>query len=133
VRPAGRLILGFGIVTMFAISIFPQVRSITLPPDNAMAELKAGPGVETARANCVACHSTDYIVRQPGSDAKRWEGEVKKMVTVYGAPISEANTKIIVEYLASAYGPAQISTTKEGSTKPRAGTPNVKGRTSQHQ
>lgn len=132
-RPAGRLILGFGIVTMFAISIFPQVRSITLPPDNAMAELKAGPGVETARANCVACHSTDYIVRQPGSDAKRWEGEVKKMITVYGAPISEADAKVIVEYLAKAYGPAQVSTTSEGSTKPRVGTPKVEDRTSQHQ
>ncbi len=80
-------------------------KSIDLPGDNAMAELKPGPGVDTVRTNCMPCHSTDYIVRQPPSDAKRWEGEVKKMVTVFGAPISEADAKAIVEYLASAYGP----------------------------
>jgi len=78
-----------------------------------MAELKPGPGVEVARANCVACHSTDYIVRQPRSDAKRWEGEVKKMVSVYGASISGADTKVIVDYLAAVYGPGQENPAKE--------------------
>jgi len=87
----------------------PQRKSIELPSDNAMAELKPGQGVDTARANCVACHSTDYIVRQPRGDAKHWEGEVKKMIAVFGAPISEADAKAIVDYLASAYGPANDS------------------------
>lgn len=80
-------------------------KSIKLPDDNAMATLKPGLGVETARANCAICHSTDYIVRQPGSDAKQWEAEVKKMVTVFGAPISDADVKVIVTYLSSTYGP----------------------------
>ena len=80
-------------------------KSITLPGDNAMAELKPGPGVDVVRANCVACHSTDYIARQPDSEAKKWEAEVKKMISVFGAPISEADTKVIVDYLSSAYGP----------------------------
>jgi mono/diheme cytochrome c family protein len=80
-------------------------KSITLPDDNAMATLKSAPGVETATANCAICHSTDYIVRQPGSDAKHWEAEVKKMVTVFGAPISDEDVKTIVNYLSSAYGP----------------------------
>ncbi len=81
-------------------------KSIDLPADNRMGELKPGPGVEKARANCVACHSTDYIVRQPGSDEKRWEQEVRKMVEVFGAPISEPDAREIVRYLTSAYGPA---------------------------
>ncbi len=80
-------------------------KSIRLPADNTMAELKPDPGVETVRANCVACHSTDYVVRQPGSDAKRWDQEVRKMITAFGAPITEPDAKIIVKYLASAYGP----------------------------
>ncbi len=79
-------------------------KSIKLPDDNAMAKLKPGPNVEIVRRNCVACHSTDYIVLQPRGDAKHWETEVRKMVTVFGAPISEADTKGIVEYLATAYG-----------------------------
>ncbi len=87
----------------------PRQKSIELPGDNAMATLKAGPGVETVRANCVACHSTDYIVRQPGGDAKRWGAEVKKMMTFFGAPISEEDAKVIVQYLASSYGPSNAN------------------------
>jgi len=81
-------------------------KSITLPADNPLGELKAGRGVEVVRASCIACHSTDYIVRQPPSDAKRWGAEVRKMMTVFGAPIRESDAKVIVEYLASTYGPA---------------------------
>src|ERR1700688_3821504 len=84
-------------------------RSIQLPDDNAMATLKPGSGVEVARANCVICHSTDYIVRQPGSDAKHWDAEVRKMVTVFGAPISDSDAKVIADYLSTAYGP-QVKT-----------------------
>ena len=95
---------------VFIVAVSPGVRaaekSIKLPGDNAMAQLKPGPNVEVVRANCTACHSADYIVRQPASDAKKWEGEVQKMIKVYGAPITEADAKAIVEYLATAYGEA---------------------------
>ncbi len=82
-----------------------EKKSITLPEDSSMSTLKPGPGVEVVRANCVACHSTDYIVRQRPADAKQWEPEVKKMITVFGAPISESDAKVIADYLMSAYGP----------------------------
>lgn len=88
-----------------ALALGGQDKSITLPDDNAMAQLKPGPGVEAVRANCVACHSTDYIVRQPPSQAKAWEAEVKKMMAVFGAPIDEGDARTIVDYLSSAYGP----------------------------
>jgi sulfite dehydrogenase (cytochrome) subunit B len=84
-------------------------RAIELPADNAMAELKPGPGAEVVRANCVACHSTDYIVRQPRSDATHWETEVRKMVRVFGAPISEGDVETIVRYLSTVYGPVPSS------------------------
>jgi hypothetical protein len=38
------------------------------------------------------------------------------MISVFGAPISEADAKIIVEYLAVAYGPAEAKTTKKENT-----------------
>ena len=91
-------------------------KSITLPEDNAMAKLKSAPGVEVVRANCVACHSTDYIVRQPPADAKQWGAEVKKMMTVFGAPIGEGDAKVIVDYLASTYGPPTNLPTKAAPT-----------------
>lgn len=98
-----------GIVRLIAVGLAASAlaagkKSITLPPDNALATLKEGPGVEVARANCVACHSTDYIVRQPPSSLEQWTGEVNKMRKVFGAPIDEANAKAIAAYLASAYG-----------------------------
>jgi hypothetical protein len=42
---------------------------------------------------------------QPPGDAKQWEGVVSKMSKVFGAPLSEADAKIITEYLARSYGP----------------------------
>jgi len=94
---------------------FPQRKSIALPDDSAVAKLKPGPGVEKARASCGICHSTDYIVRQPKMDAAHWQAEVKKMITVYGAPISEEDAKAISDYLTSAYGTANSQ--KEKSRK----------------
>ena len=79
-------------------------KSIKLPDDSPTGQLKPGPNVDVVRNHCNICHSTDYIVRQPGSDIRKWEGEVQKMIKVYGAPISEAEAKVIVEYLATAYG-----------------------------
>ena len=97
-----------------------EKKSITLPEDNAMAELKPGPGVEATRANCVACHSTDYIVRQRPGDAKQWESEVKKMITVFGAPISDSDAKVIADYLMSAYAPQPKEESAPGASEGKA-------------
>jgi mono/diheme cytochrome c family protein len=86
------------------VALLAAEKTIQLPEDNRMAELKLGEGVEVTRKDCVACHSTDYIVRQPGRDAQQWQAEVAKMITVYGAQISEQESKAIASYLASCYG-----------------------------
>lgn len=99
-----RGIIGLIAVGLAASALAAEKKSITLPPDDAMATLQEGPGVEVARANCVACHSTDYIVRQPPSSLAQWTGEVNKMRKAFGAPIDDADAKAIAEYLASAYG-----------------------------
>ena len=95
-----------------------QQKSITLPDDNPMAQLKAGRNMEVTKKNCISCHSTDYIVRQPGSDAKKWEAEVIKMIKVYGAPVSEADATAIIDYLATSYGPGPNSTPAIEPTPP---------------
>ena len=79
--------------------------SYDLPPE--VAELAAGPGLEGAQANCVACHSADYIATQPRNlrdPAGFWTAEVNKMRHAYGAPIEEADVKAIVAYLVAVYG-----------------------------
>ena len=72
-----------------------------LPPETA--ELKPGPGVETA-AVCQACHSADYIRTQPSGKGKAfWHAEVQKMIKVYKAPIGEDDAATIANYLAATY------------------------------
>ena len=68
-------------------------------------KLKEGTGVQLVRANCVACHSLDYIpLNSPFLDHKGWEATVTKMVKAYGAPIKPEDQGPIADYLAANYG-----------------------------
>lgn len=67
--------------------------------------LKDGPGLQQVQANCIACHSLDYIpLNSVFLDRKGWEAEVTKMIKAYGAPVKEADIPAIVEYLTREYG-----------------------------
>jgi sulfite dehydrogenase (cytochrome) subunit B len=94
-------LLGGLLVTSAAMA---EEKQITLPADNDYATLKPGPHRELAQTQCQFCHSTDYVVMQPGGDAKQWDAVVTKMIKVFGAPVSEADAKAIVGYLAATYG-----------------------------
>ena len=84
-----------------ATSALAEPMVYQLPPETA--ELKPGPGVETA-AVCQACHSADYIRTQPSGKGKAfWQAEVQKMIKVYKAPIGEDDAAGIANYLAATY------------------------------
>src|SRR3954447_23025560 len=94
-------LLGFALFVPASIAIAEPV-TYDLPEETAV--LKPGPGLETAQSNCVACHSADYIAMQPPKRGKAfWDGEVTKMIKTYGAPIGEADAKVIADYLAQTY------------------------------
>ncbi len=78
------------------------VHSITLP--TIPPHLKDGPGKDKVMTWCAICHTPDYIPMQPLLPAKTWEGEVHKMIKVFGAPIPDADAKTIISYLVSQYG-----------------------------
>jgi sulfite dehydrogenase (cytochrome) subunit B len=68
-------------------------------------QLKIGPGLEKVEGNCAACHSLDYIeMNSPFLSASGWDAEVTKMIKVFGAPIDDADAKIIANYLKANYG-----------------------------
>ncbi len=74
-------------------------------PGEATVVLKDGPGRQLVEANCVMCHSLDYIpMNSVFLDRKGWEGSVTKMVKVMGAPIGAQDAAAIVDYLARNYG-----------------------------
>ncbi|MBI1394954.1 MAG: cytochrome c [Betaproteobacteria bacterium] len=67
--------------------------------------LKDGPGRALVEANCVMCHSLDYVpMNSPILDRQGWERTVNKMIRVMGAPIPSGDVPAIVDYLATQYG-----------------------------
>lgn len=76
--------------------------SITLPPETGV--YKTAPGVEVVQANCLTCHSTEYVSSQPPMPRKFWEANVKKMKEKFGAPIQDAQVAALVDYLTATYG-----------------------------
>jgi cytochrome c5 len=73
--------------------------------DETAVRLKEAPGRELVEANCVMCHSLDYIpMNSVFLDRKGWEASVNKMIKVMGAPVGDGDARAIVEYLAAQYG-----------------------------
>jgi len=67
--------------------------------------LKDAPGRDIVERHCGTCHSLDYPRTNAGFlNRKGWESEVDKMIKAYGAPISAADAKTIVDYLTANYG-----------------------------
>jgi mono/diheme cytochrome c family protein len=76
--------------------------SIVLPPETGT--YKQATGVELMQANCLMCHSTEYVSSQPPMPRKFWEASVKKMKEKFGAPAPDAQVAALVDYLTTNYG-----------------------------
>ncbi len=73
--------------------------------DEKEVNLKPGAGLDKVEGNCGGCHTLAYIrMNSPFLNAAGWNAEVTKMIKAYGAPISDADAKEIVDYLAKNYG-----------------------------
>jgi mono/diheme cytochrome c family protein len=73
--------------------------------DEKPVHLKQAPGLDKVEANCGACHSLDYVLmNSPFPNAALWDAEVTKMIKVFGAPIEDADAKVIGDYLKKNYG-----------------------------
>jgi mono/diheme cytochrome c family protein len=83
-------------------------KSVTLPGDGLQLKESPLPGYAKARANCVACHSAEYMAYQPPTAARPyWEAMVKRMKLVFNAPVDDADMPAIVDYLVKTYGAEQ--------------------------
>lgn len=91
------------LLPLAAASVAAVASPVTYQLPDETADLKPGPGVETAIL-CRACHSADYISTQPSKRGRAfWEAETQKMIKVYGAPINPADAAAIVDYLSATY------------------------------
>lgn len=73
----------------------------TLPTNQVT--LKNAPGLELIQANCVMCHSLDYVSMQPPLTRAQWTAGVDKMRVRFGAPLTTNQIPAIVDYLEANY------------------------------
>jgi mono/diheme cytochrome c family protein len=87
------------------------VDDIRLPAESAVLTASPLPGYKIAIQKCGICHSADYINLQPPQmSLSQWGEEMAKMQHSYGAPIDDAEIRLLAIYLASTYGDAATVT-----------------------
>ena len=107
-RVARRAALALGLVTSLAGAAWAGPKTIELPPDGVVLKASSLPGYGKAQAQCVACHSAEYMLYQPPTAPRPyWDAMVKRMKTVDKAPVDEADMPAIVDYLVKTYGNEQ--------------------------
>jgi hypothetical protein len=81
---------------------------MVLPADPVQLKPSALPGYPKAQAQCVTCHSAEYMQYQPPTAARPyWDAMVKRMKAVFKAPVNDADMPEIVDYLVKTYGNEQ--------------------------
>jgi sulfite dehydrogenase len=75
---------------------------IELPVETVV--YKPAPGADLANAQCLTCHSAEYISTQPPLPRTFWKASVDKMIGKYGAPIPTEQVEALAEYFAKNYG-----------------------------
>jgi hypothetical protein len=82
------------------IALAASAIALAAAAEEKPVELKKGPGLDKVEDNC-----SDYIVmNSPFPNAALWDAEVTKMIKAFGAPISDADAKVIADYLKQNYG-----------------------------
>ncbi len=95
---------------IFVAALFAALTVVPAAAGEEPVELKKAPGIDRVEANCGACHSLDYIpMNSPFLNAAGWDAEVAKMINAFGAPIDQADARIIADYLKNNYGMIQTN------------------------
>jgi cytochrome c551/c552 len=105
---------------------------IRLPPE--VTAFKQDAGAEIANAQCLICHSVEYVTMQPPLPKSFWKASIQKMQQKYGATIPDAQVDPLADFLTRNYGAAasgaptaagtsQSQRTQEPATSALAATP----------
>ncbi|MEP6740243.1 MAG: cytochrome c, class I [Caldimonas sp.] len=98
----------FAALTLVSACAVAAPKTITLPPDDLFLRASALPGYAKAQANCVSCHSAEYLLYQPPNASRPyWDAMTKRMKAVFKAPLDDADIPVIVDYLTATYGNQQ--------------------------
>ena len=82
-----------------------RAKTMNLPADPVQLRPSPLPGYAKAQANCVTCHSAEYMLYQPPNAGRPyWDAMTKRMKAVFKAPLDDADIPAIVDYLSATYG-----------------------------
>ncbi len=83
--------------------------------EQSALKLPDGPGVETVRATCLACHDAGNIIEQQ-LDRRGWSRKMDKMIG-WGADVPDEDREVILNYLVAHFSPATKGDKKEDKPK----------------
>jgi sulfite dehydrogenase (cytochrome) subunit B len=67
-------------------------------------QLKDGAGRDLTVGRCIICHSLEYIPSNaPAMNRAAWQKTLQKMRERFGAPLTDAEAKEILDYLDASY------------------------------
>src|SRR5437016_1328262 len=85
---AWRLVASFAIL-FTALESGKGAESLTIQLPLETQTFRRAPGFEIANAQCLVCHSEDYVAIQPPLPVSYWKSNVQKMQQKYGADIPD--------------------------------------------
>ena len=97
------------------LRVFATPLQIQFPPETN--SFKQDLGAELANAQCLICHSVEYVSIQPPMPRPFWKASVEKMRQKYGAAISEEHVEPLTDYLTRNYGVITNQAATEISTR----------------
>lgn len=91
-------------LALFAVLLLRSASAleIQLPPE--VNAFKQDQDAEIANAQCLICHSVEYVTTQPPSPRAFWKSSVQKMQQKYGAAIPDEQVERLLDYLVRNYG-----------------------------
>ena len=98
------------------ISVVASSQAQTEPPAKKADDLPPGPGKETFVHSCSTCHATNTVTAQKKTADAR--DETVNQMRNRGADVSDADQKLIVQYLAANFGAKQADSAPD-STPPK--------------
>lgn len=105
------------IATTAVVSGNAWSKEIVLPEEKIAWRESPLPGYQKVLQECSICHSAHYAEYQPTSTSRNyWEAQVKRMKTVFNAPIPDEDIPLITDYLANTYNVEKRALAQKGGT-----------------
>lgn len=108
-RPRGRRggrrpLLTAGLLMAARIGVAAIGTAAVASPPEELTRLKDGPARDLTVGRCMICHSLEYIPSNaPAMNRAGWQKTIQKMRDRFGAPITDAETERILDYLDAHY------------------------------